>query len=89
MKVFWQTYSVMLIEMLVMTRNPIKSYRAYVVPFSCVGGRVSLQVRLLHECLSTVGAHKLLLALVVPKMVLERDNFGHMINYWSFKEVTW
>ena len=49
---------------------------------------MSLKVRLLHECFSTVGAHKLLLSLVVPKMVLERDNIGHRIRYWSVKEVT-
>ena len=41
---------------------------------------MSLKVRLLHECLSTVGAHKLLLALVVPKMVLERDIFDYRSN---------
>ena len=44
---------------------------ANVVPLPSVGGCVSLQVGLLHECLSTVGANKLLFAFVVPQMVLE------------------
>ena len=44
---------------------------ANVVPLPSMGGCVSLQVGLLHECLSTVGANKLLFALVIPKMVLE------------------
>ena len=59
---------------MLMTKK-IQFYRAYVVPLSRVGGRVSLQVGLLHECLSTVGAHKLLFALVIPKMVLKIQQF--------------
>jgi len=43
---------------------------ANVVPLPSMGGCVPLQVGLLHECLSTVGANKLLFALVIPKMVL-------------------
>ena len=46
-------------------------YRANVVSLPCVRGGVSLKVRFLHECLSTVGADKLLFAFVVPQMVLE------------------
>ena len=42
---------------------------------------MSLKVRLLHECFSTVGAHKLFLSLVIPKMVLERVIYGHRIKY--------
>merc|ERR1719400_1738368 len=44
--------------------------RANVVSLSCVRGGVSLKVRFLHECLSTVGADKLFFAFVVPQMVL-------------------
>ena len=50
------------------------------VPLSCVSGRVSLKVRLLHECLSTVSAYKLLFALVIPQMVLERDSSWLLSN---------
>ena len=46
-------------------------YRANVVSLPCERGGVSLKVRFLHECLSTVGADKLLFAFVVPQMVLE------------------
>ena len=74
MKVFWQTCPEVR-RWLDVDDKKIQFYRAYVVPLSRVGGRVSLQVGLLHECLSTVGAHKLLFALVIPKMVLKIQQF--------------
>ena len=64
-----------LFSQVIACRWQIQFYRTYVVPLSCVSGRVSLKVRLLHECLSTISADKLLFALVIPQMVLERDSF--------------
>ena len=60
---------------------------ANVVPLPSMGGCVSLQVGLLHECLSTVGANKLLFALVIPKMVLETQKLWPKSNMCFCREV--
>lgn len=47
------------------------AHRADMVPLPRVSGRVPLQMRLLHEGLSTIGADELLFTLVISQVVLE------------------